>query len=471
MEIKINKAKEVHNNKYDYSKVKFEKMIEKVIIICPDHGEFIQTMHKHLQGDGCRKCGTLKRATSKINEAKKTFIEKAFNIHKNLYDYSLVEYRNAKTNIKIICKIHGEFEITPNKHLSGGGCQKCGRQIISKKLMYPLNKYLEEVNEIYDNKYDYSKVKWEGTDKKIIIICPEHNIEFTTLAKDHRDKRIECRECKIYKPIYNQLTNEEFINKSKLIWGDKYDYSKTNYINMNQKVIIICKIHGEFLQYPSNHYRYNCLRCSATLKNLPKLTLAKESFIDKANKIHNFKYTYEKSLYINAFTKLIVTCNKHGDFEVTPNNHLRERGCFKCKNKGYSKVSLEWLKFCEVKYNCKIQNAITIEGEYNIPNTSLRVDGYCAKTNTIFEFYGDFYHGNPEVFDPKDWNPISEKIYDDLYHKTLNREKYLTSLNYNIISIWENDWEKFKKLIKKIQKRFKKNILQNIKILNEKKGT
>jgi len=458
MEVKINKAKELHNDKYDYSKVNFKKMIDKVIIICPEHGEFQQTMHKHLQGDGCRKCGTIKHSQSKVNKSKESFEIKARNIHNDLYDYSLVDYKNARCNVKIICKVHGQFEITPNRHLSGSGCQKCGRLLLSKSLTYPLDKYLDEVNKKYNYKYDYSKIKWEGVDKNITIICPSHNLEFITNGRSHRDLGVECRICKKEKTInYNQLTTEIFIKKAKEIWGDKYDYSKTNYINANNKVIIICKIHGEFLQYPSNHYKYDCLKCSKYLVNLPKINLARETFVDKANKIHNNKYNYDKFNYINSTTKIIVTCLEHGDFEIRPYKHLQGQGCYHCKYKNFSNISIQWLRYCEIKYNCKIQDATNL-GEFKIPSTNYRADGYCKEKNLIFEFYGDFYHGNPELFDPSDINPVNLKSYEELYINTIERENKIKSLGYNLISIWENDWEKFVLVIKKIKKLYKKKL-------------
>ena len=105
----IEKFKKVHGDRYDYSKVNFTKTTEKVIIICPEHGEFEQTPHAHLKGQGCPHCGILKRAKSKT-DTKEDFIKKAKEIYGETYDYSNVNYINNKTPVSIICPIHGEFK-------------------------------------------------------------------------------------------------------------------------------------------------------------------------------------------------------------------------------------------------------------------------------------------------------------------------------------------------------------------------
>ena len=117
----IAKAKLVHGDKYDYSKVEYVGALTKVCIICPKHGEFCQEANSHLRGQGCPKC-KYEKQTCTTDE----FIAKAKKIHGDKYDYSKVEYVNDRTKVCIICPKHGEFWQTPNHHLSGCGCPKCG---------------------------------------------------------------------------------------------------------------------------------------------------------------------------------------------------------------------------------------------------------------------------------------------------------------------------------------------------------
>jgi len=127
----------------------------------------------------------------------------------------------------------------------------------------------------------------------------------------------------------NNITNN-FIIKSKNIHGDIYDYSKTNYINNRTKIIIICKIHGEFLQIPSKHLsKSGCAKCSK-IRNAKKCTFTKEEFIEKAIKIHGDTYDYSKVEYINWKTNILIICKIHGEFFQQPNNHLQGSTCRKC---------------------------------------------------------------------------------------------------------------------------------------------
>jgi len=115
----ITKAKEVHGDKFDYSLVTYIGAHTKVKIICPIHGEFTQPPNDHLKGFGCCKC------SRKCKHTLNTFIEKANEVHNGRYDYSLVGYKNNKTNVKIICKTHGVFTKRPDTHLQGYGCPQC----------------------------------------------------------------------------------------------------------------------------------------------------------------------------------------------------------------------------------------------------------------------------------------------------------------------------------------------------------
>ena len=124
-----------------------------------------------------------------------------------------------------------------------------------------------------------------------------------------------------------KIEKKEFIERAKKIHGTKYSYEKTEYVNMNRKVLVTCPVHGDFLIKPANHLfmKQGCKFCSH--QSFPS---TKESFIDRANKIHNGKYMYDNAIYINNKTKILVTCPIHGDFEIRPDNHLHGHGCPKC---------------------------------------------------------------------------------------------------------------------------------------------
>ena len=185
--------------------------------------------------------------------------------------------------------------------------------------------FIKKAKMIHGDKYDYSKAQYVNAHTKICIICPIHG-EFWQTPNNHTHKTAPkgCPSCSGTK----KLTTEEFITKARKIHGDKYDYSKVEYINNLTKVCIICPIHGEFWQTPNRHLSgCNCPFCShQSFKD------TKESFIEKARKIHGDKYDYSKVEYVNSHTKVCLTCPKHGEFWMAPTNHLRNRGCPKCKN-------------------------------------------------------------------------------------------------------------------------------------------
>ena len=193
----IQKANEIHNNKYDYSKVEYKNNREKVCIICPKHGEFWQKPLGHIQGKGCPYCGGTKKLTNC------EFIQKANEIHNNKYDYSKVEYVNFETKVCIICPEHGEFWQTPHSHISGTGCPVCFGNIKPTK-----EEFVEKCNEVHDNLYDYSKVEYKNSETKVCIICPEHG-EFWQTPHSHISGT-GCPRCNTYRnsKIVQKIENE-----------------------------------------------------------------------------------------------------------------------------------------------------------------------------------------------------------------------------------------------------------------------
>ena len=128
------------------------------------------------------------------------------------------------------------------------------------------------------------------------------------------------------------MTTEEFIEKAKEIHKNKYDYSKVEYVNTTTPVTIICPIHGEFQQRPTDHLKgYGCKRCAAIKANESR-KLTTEEFIRRARKVHGDKYDYSKTNYVNNNTKVTIICPIHGEFYQLPYNHLRGKGCRKCNS-------------------------------------------------------------------------------------------------------------------------------------------
>lgn len=128
----IEEAKKVHGDRYDYSLLEYKGSKSKVKIICKDHGVFEQIPSSHINGCECMPCAIIKRANSQ-SATKYSFVKKAILKHRNKYDYSLVQYKTAKIKVKIKCPIHGDFNQTPDNHLTGFGCKECAIDLSRKK--------------------------------------------------------------------------------------------------------------------------------------------------------------------------------------------------------------------------------------------------------------------------------------------------------------------------------------------------
>lgn len=169
----VKKAKAVHGDKYDYSYAEYHTNVEKVRIICPVHGEFIQSPHHHSTGYGCPRCGHKKRWDNRRLNTDK-FVAKAKEVHGGRYDYSSTEYLGYKEQLIVICRVHGKFQQKAEKHLIGANCSKCVQQARGDALRSSAEKFIRKAREIHGNRYDYSNAIYHKSNQKIVIVCPEH---------------------------------------------------------------------------------------------------------------------------------------------------------------------------------------------------------------------------------------------------------------------------------------------------------
>ena len=343
------------------------------------------------------------------------FIKKAKQIHGNKYNYSKINYKTAMIKVIIICKIHGEFNQIPSSHLLKHGCPRCAK---NKKLT--TKEFIKKAKQIHGNKYDYSKTKYINSKIKITIICNQHG-KFLQSPNNHLNRN-SCPKCN--KGI--KLTTKEFIIKANKIHNNRYNYSKVNYINAITKVVIICPIHGKFLQTPHSHLsKSGCPKCAGNIK------LTTKKFIKRAQKIHHNKYDYSKTKYKNSYTKVKIICKIHGEFLQSPEKHSLGTNCPKCY-RNVSQNETKWLNKLEKEKNIKIERSLTI----NINDRRFRPDGFHKATNTWYEYNGYFIHGHPNYYNPNDMNKMLKKTFGELYQKTLEKEKLIKYAGYNLITKW-----------------------------------
>lgn len=504
----IQKLIEKHGDKYDYTKTEYESMTTKIQVICKNHNHpFWIKAQNHLLGQGCCLCGLEKvRLATCRRSTTKSFVEKANKNWNNLYDYSEVTYWNCHTKVAIRCIHHGIFHQIPLSHLRGHGCPTCSRELQTIKQTKPQEEFISEANKIHNNVYNYDEVVYKNAHEKVAIRCKDHGL-FYQIANGHL-RGEGCIQCgKIRKSHKCTKTTEEFIKEANEVHQGMYTYPDTIYIKGNKKVQIECKHHGSFFQAPTIHLRgHGCAICSGNIKytfetwkeaclkyhgnkyNYDKVIFIDmkqevdivcpvhdvfqqkpinhlnrgcnqcgivsrtemkrkpfDQFLMEAIKKHHYKYNYSKVKYVNISTKVEIICPLHGSFMQTPGHHLqRGQGCVKCSNRGgFSRKAIEWNRFTEEKENITIRDA-TNGGEFCIPGTRWKADGYCEETNTIYEFHGTIFHGDPRKCDPEKKN-ICGKVYGELYKKTLERENIIRSLGFNLVVMWEIDWDEQQK--------------------------
>ncbi len=288
------------------------------------------------------------------------------------------------------------------------------------------DKYLLKIKNTHADKYDYSKSNYINSISKIIIICPIHG-EFKQSIYNHI-YGAGCPKCK-HNYISNKFTSntEEFIRKAKKIHGDKYDYNKVNYTKSRNPISIICEKHGEFIQAPSDHLQgCGCPKCkSEKISFISKRS--QEVFIKEAKKIHNDRYCYDKTNYINKDSKVTITCSVHGDFDQIAHNHLKGQGCPRCKASKGELLIESILK----------KNNIVYETEYKLSEVKNRYeyDFYLPDYNLLIEFHG-IQHYQYNMFFHKSYEEFLNRIIIDRIKEEEARAwgyKYLT-IKYSVLN-------------------------------------
>lgn len=287
---------------------------------------------------------------------------------------------------------------------------------------------------IHSDRYDYSLVDYKRSDQKVAIVCKEHGAFFQT-PHAHIIKKQGCRKCN-RKGLFTPYGYQDFIAKAKEKHGDIYVYEE--YTNYKTPINIQCKEHGVFSQRPKNHLGgAGCPKCAVILtrdKNVQAVArLSLLEFINKATAIHKGYYDYGCTIfaeYSNNRDKVRIKCPKHGVFKQIIHAHLSGSGCPKCSVR-ISKPQEAWLDSLGVHLNNR---------EVRIPvgNRGYIVDGLC--NNIVYEFLGDYWHGNPDKFNYNDIHPLIDISFGELYNRTITRLDEIRNAGYTVVHIWESEW-------------------------------
>ena len=362
------------------------------------------------------------------------------------YIYTKVDYINQDTKVCIICPKHGEFWQKPRIHLRGHGCPECAKELLHKskqnknkkdyskrtsikkerfkpnrdyqKVNIKTNEdYIEYVTKLHNGKYDYKDTHFTRFKNKIKIICHEkdgNEVEHGVFEQTAYQHIIGhgCPKCahklSASKQKFTFNDFEKFANEK---YNGKYLYERDDFVNMNTKMRMICKEHGEFWQTPNQHLKAcGCVKCVSAHKR-QMFAQTKEDFIRKANMVHHYKYIYDEVEYINNSIKVKIGCPKHGTFLCTPANHLKGRGCPICKAESFL--------YEDRLYRLLLENfdAKDIVRQYKAEwlSNNKTLDFFLPKYNIAIE------HQGSQHFIPVKFLGGNEK---HLRYKELDKEKY-----------------------------------------------
>lgn len=251
------------------------------------------------------------------------FIVDCNKVHNNFYDYSNTTYTLAKNTILIECPIHGEFLQQAYRHRQGRGCRKCSQKQKTLRQTMSYKEFIRRATLVHHSAYLYPNQVYTNARTKLRIVCPTHG-DFLQAPYSHL-KGAGCRKCNNHSTI---KSISEFVDAAVKLYGDKYEYTHlTPNLLYSEKQRFICKLHGEFYQTCYKHLKYSgCVKCRATSRRETRAT----TFLEKAKTVHKGTYKYTNVNYVNAITKVAITCTSHGDFLQTPNSHLNGVGCPTC---------------------------------------------------------------------------------------------------------------------------------------------
>lgn len=268
------------------------------------------------------------------------FIDKSTKIHNNKYDYSKVIFVKSNIKVCIICPEHGEFWQTPKDHLTGRGCLKCGRLSTIKHKTKTKEQFINEANEVHEHRYEYPKVNYVNYKTKVCVTCTKHG-DFM-ISPGHHLSGEGCPKCAIEtRAEKNTKTLSHFVTEARRVHGNKYDYSKSEYLNSDTNICIICPEHGEFWQTSGNHFsnQQGCPDCGR-ISSIDSRKYNDKEWIALATTIHDGKYDYSKVNYTKKNEnndKVCIICHKvgkngdeHGEFWQKSTNHISGQGCPKC---------------------------------------------------------------------------------------------------------------------------------------------
>lgn len=413
----VEKARAARGDRFEYRDEGWTGVKSDVLIICPDHGEFRANASWHLKGVECPRCSR-PRAGMTFAE----FVTEANSLHAGAYVYNASSWSSVSGSVSYTCPRHGPITQVVRDHLDKGGCRHCGwlRGGVAKRMS--LQVFVQRARAVHGDAYEYLHGMGTGKRRRMTITCPRHG-EFIQARDDHLGGN-GCHEC----ASHVRRTGERFVADAIAVHGSRFTYPRTNFVNTMKKVIVTCPVHGDFSINASSLLQgRGCMGCAGLARKTTS------EFISEAVSRFGDRYDYSKVDYVNKNTKVSIFCRKHGVFQQKPSQHLISAvGCPMCTY-SVSRPETKWLD------SLGIDNAFR-QARVILDSRSRSVDAYNPDTNTVYEFWGSWWHGDPLLFDSTDLHKVAQVTYGELYRRTMEKRSLILSAGYLLVDMWESDF-------------------------------
>lgn len=258
------------------------------------------------------------------------FVARAKKVHGDTYDYSETHYASSTEKLRVVCREHGAFYQSPQGHLAGYGCRKCGVTKVAGQLRLSQEQFLSAVRAVHGEVYILDRTSYAGRVNRVEVDCRVHGhflISANSLLSGHG-----CSKCAVAgRANERRKTTELFIAESQARFGDKFDYRDAEYVSRSTKLKLFCSCGAGFLVSPSVHLSGSggcpdCFKQSVAERTL----IPFDVFVTRARQVHGEKYLYVEETYRGVQNKVSIVCGEHGVFVQAAFSHLAGRGCKKC---------------------------------------------------------------------------------------------------------------------------------------------
>lgn len=362
-----------------------------------------------------------------MNSKTSDFIQKSILRHgDSKFTYELTDYITAKHKITLTCAEHGNFTTSVQTHLYGnGGCPACATRATAQAKILSAEQLKDKAAPIHGDTYTYTNNRHPDNVHLIEIICKKHG-PFYQRAASHLQGS-GCKKCGIERRAdIRRGSTSRFLKRAREVHGDRYNYKFVEYTGCQDKVKVVCDKHGVFLITPNDHIRgKGCKKC-ANAKHSISVEQYKKRLSESCNSL-GVQYSIVDETYVAQRHPVDVTCPEHGLFTVSSARLLLGRvSCPKCTTTTGQQKIISWLDKHGIEY---------LVNDYTLL-LKQQVDILIPQAKLALEFNGIYWHS-------------TLKRPNRRYHleKTLACE----AQGYDLIHIWEDQWEDDKEFSKILQ--------------------